>query len=580
MLRERLGETRHELLACGPIGCGSLARAEHVDEQPPLGSLRVQPVERCEGLLVSRIVLDARAPRSDGTGRIRQRGLVELAQPSPELPANVDLILELHLDPKRLGKPLGAAGPGVNAFERLRGRERELRVGAVEVEHLAVDGLRLGRLIEQVLVHLGDRHQDLAFGLGCTRGSRSRQQDPRGLLMCRDPPGDVEQAGAGLLVVRCERHELAVSVERRDVLVQPVIAELGDAAQELHARFVVVRSQRLEAHVEHPHEVPRLVDRGVHGLERDGSTRAKLWLRQALLGEIAGLPASRIVLQDDLDVLERLRKIAEARRAQRTETETQREGVVADGPRETAREKRRELTEALLRRVERFERPRRLLVRRVDIENAFVVGRGLGRLCGDLLRDERRLREELGLPHAVLRRRDGALVQRLELTPLLERREDLFQATERPFVGRVAGEHALEVWRGPGDLAEHLVVERRDALREVHVDDGWEAYCHRAPGLLERAHRRRPGFLPYDSPRRRADPTNRELARELLRGTLRDLEGSLVRPESLVHANELLVERDAVSLGRSRRDQDLDDERLFHPIVGLRVMLLEQRGGS
>ncbi len=170
-----------------------------------------------------------------------------------------------------------------------------------------------------------------------------------------------------------------------------------------------------------------------------------------------------------LEVRQRARRVAEAHVEKRPEALLQIEPRVAAARRKAALEQGREAIPPLLRRIERIERPDGLLVRRVDLENALVIRNRPRPVAGDLLGDERDLREELRAAERVDGRGDHALIEARELRPLLVGRENLLQANECVLVARRDREHPLEVRPRTVDIVELLVVEGGETLREIEL---------------------------------------------------------------------------------------------------------------
>ena len=83
--------------------------------------------------------------------------------------------------------------------------------------------------------------------------------------------------------------------------------------------------------------------------------------------------------------------------------------------------------------------------------------------------------EQLDLREVVGRGLRDAVVERLELAPPLDAREDLLEPRERDLVAGVHREHALEVRHRALGIAELLVVQRRGA----HTEDEGDAHGDR-----------------------------------------------------------------------------------------------------
>ena len=98
---------------------------------------------------------------------------------------------------------------------------------------------------------------------------------------------DLEHPLARPRVVGVERQEPREGLERPGVVAQALVAQLGDAPEQLAP--LVRAGRELEVDLEHAHELRDLVALGVHGLEDDRRARAQLRHVEDLLDELARL---------------------------------------------------------------------------------------------------------------------------------------------------------------------------------------------------------------------------------------------------------------------------------------------------
>ena len=297
---------------------------------------------------------------------------------------------------------------------------------------------------------------------------------------------------------------------------------------------------------------------------------------EALLDERARFAVGRLRLADLLELVEGALRVTEPREEERREAEAKRGGIAPAGALDAAPEQVREVLPALLRRVERVERERRLVVIGREDEDPLVVGDRFHGIAGDLFGDDADLGEEIGLPLRALGCHDHALVERLEIAPQIARREDLLQAQERAIVRRILCEDALEIRLRFVDVAEVLVVERGRALGEVHLDRGGQtSLTGLGDRLGERLEERlRPPDLERDH--REAIPEI-ELGRMLDRRARKDVEGAAPVVQVLLHRREAKMEREAIRLRRRGREQDAEHLRLLVELAVVGVGLLEHR---
>ncbi len=361
-----------------------------------------------------------------------------------------------------------AVAARIDALERAARGERDGRVVGRELQDLPVHRLGARRVVELVLAEARDVHQDLGAGDRRARGGRGRREDARRALVCAEAARDLEHPLTRPGVVGVEREQARERLEGAGVVAQPLVAQLGHAAEQV-APLVGLRRE-LEVDLEHAHELGDLVAARVDGLEHDRRARAELRHVEDLLDELARLRGARPLAQHLLEVRQRARRVAELREEQRPEALVEVELLVAHGALPSALEEPSEPVPALLGCVERVERPHRLLVHGVDLEDALVVADGLRPIAGDLLGDERDLGEQLRPACHVAGGLDDSLVERSELGPLLAGREDLLEALEGALVARLPREHPLEVGRRAIDVPELLVEQSRRALREIELD--------------------------------------------------------------------------------------------------------------
>ena len=468
LLSERLrNATEQRLPGLGPLA-QVLSGSQHVHELPV--SLRpfVEVVERDQRRLVGRVVVQPRLPGDDGGLRIVQDGTVELAQSAVEHTTRLHVGLEFDL---RLedGSELDAlAGGGIEPLERSRCRQGDRRIGGVDLEDLAVHGLGARSVCKEVLVDVGDLREDLGFRLRCASSRRSLCEDRRNLFVRVGPTGDVQHPLAGVHVVGIERDEAGVRREGAGVVLQALVAELGDAPEELPERLRILR--RLQPHFQHANEVTHLVLRLVHLLEDHGRSLAQGRHLQATLDEGTSLAIAGVVAQDSLELVERTFGVVQSLEEQLANPELQLQRFAATAGRELVLEEGREVLPPRLRDVQRIERAQGVRVAGVESDDPLVQLGRVRAITQDLLGDERDLAQQLRLSLGCLRHDDDALVELFELDPPLAGGQDLLEPREGARVGRVAHQDALEIRARIVDLAQLLVVQRGRALREIALD--------------------------------------------------------------------------------------------------------------
>ena len=115
------------------------------------------------------------------------------------------------------------------------------------------------------------------------------------------PTRDLEQALPRVFVSRDEGDEARERLEGPRVVAEPLVAQLGDPAQELAtiSRF----RHRLQADLEHAHEIAHVIPREVHALEHHGRTRPQRRHVEALLDDVARLAPGRVRPQNVFELV-------------------------------------------------------------------------------------------------------------------------------------------------------------------------------------------------------------------------------------------------------------------------------------
>jgi hypothetical protein len=167
------------------------------------------------------------------------------------------------------------------------------------------------------------------------------------------PARDLQEMLARLVVSGSDRKEARVGLDRARVVVEALIAQLGDSAEELAA--VGDLGHALEADLEDAYELPRVVSRDIHALENDCSSRTERRHVEALLDDVARLAARRVRLEDVLEFVERELRLVEPRESQRAESQLEDERVARSRLFDAVLEELSQLRPTLLRPVERVE---------------------------------------------------------------------------------------------------------------------------------------------------------------------------------------------------------------------------------
>ncbi len=460
-----LGEGAAPLVAGG---LGLLVLAQHGDQLAVLTGALVEALQRDQRGDVGLVVGEAGAPGGDGLGGILEDGLVQAADALVELAAAGRVDLEADLDAEGAGQLLVAGLGGVDAAERLRGRDHQRRVLGIDGDDALEHGLGAGLVLEEVLADAGDLHEDLAAGGGRGGGVGGRGEHGRHLLVVGEAAADLDEALADGGVLRLQGRELGEAGEGARVVAEPLVAEDADAAEQLAALALV--GGALAADLEDAHELADLVAGLVDVLEDARGAQAQAGHVEQALDELARLAVALAVGEDVLQVADGLRRLVEPVEVDAAEGELDVERLVRGGHGEALLEQGGEILPPLLALVELLQGVERGDVHRVEREDALVVPDGLGRVAHDLLGDEGDLVEELDAIALVGGALGGLLVELLQLGPALGRGEDLLEPVEGADVGRIDGEDAIEVGHGPLGIAELLVVQAGGALAELDLD--------------------------------------------------------------------------------------------------------------
>ena len=332
---------------------------------------------------------------------------------------------------------------------------------------LAIHGVRSRDVVEVALVQSRDVHQYLGAGHRGRRGRRGGRKHAGGPLVCVQPTRDLEHAVTSARVLRVEGEQPREGIERPRVVAKSLVAKLGHAPQQVAP--LVGRRSELEVDLEHAHELRHLVALGVHGLEDDGRSGAQLRHVENFLDQLPRLSGRRALAQNLFQIGQRGRRVPDPREEERPESLLKIDLLVTYRGLKPSLEQLGQPIPSLLRCVEAIERPNRLLVHRVELEDALVVSDGADPVAGDLLRDERHLGQQLGATRRLGCRRHDSLVESRQVTPLLARRENLLEALEGALVARLPRQHPLEVRPGAVHVAQLLVEQRRRTLGQVEL---------------------------------------------------------------------------------------------------------------
>ena len=147
--------------------------------------------------------------------------------------------------------------------------------------------------MKEVLEQPSDVHRDL--GARERRGGvRGRLRQHRDCALVRPQAAcDLEQAVACAGVVGVDGHEPRERLERRGVVAQALVAQLGDTTKEIASLFG--RTRRLEADLEHANELGDVVALGVDPLEHRRGAGARRGDVEQLLDEVARFVVGRSV---------------------------------------------------------------------------------------------------------------------------------------------------------------------------------------------------------------------------------------------------------------------------------------------